>query len=33
MTLQPDLQFVWDAVNNPDNDFNTVFTMQVNYVW
>jgi len=33
MTLQPDLQFVWDAVDNPDNDFNTVFTMQVNYVW
>lgn len=33
MTLQPDLQFVWDAVNNPANDFNTVFTLQVNYVW
>jgi porin len=33
LTLQPDLQFVFDAVNNPVADANTIFTIQLNYVW
>lgn len=33
LTVQPDLQFVWDAVNNPVADANAIFTIQLNYVW
>jgi porin len=33
LTLQPDLQFVFDPAYNADEDFQTVFTMQLNLVW
>ena len=33
LTVQPDLQFVFDPVNNPVADANTIFTIQLNYVW
>ena len=32
-TLQPDLQFVWDPINNPDGGPSTVFQLQLNIAW
>jgi porin len=33
LTLQPDLQFVFQPAYNADESVQTVFTMQLNYVW
>lgn len=32
-TIQPDLQFVWDPINNPDGGPATVFQIQLNIAW
>jgi carbohydrate-selective porin OprB len=32
-TIQPDLQFVWDPINNPDGGPSTVFQIQLNIAW
>ncbi len=32
-TIQPDLQFVWDPINNPSDGPATVFQIQLNIAW
>jgi porin len=32
-SLQPDLQYIWDPVNNPNADHNLVFQLQLNLTW
>jgi porin len=33
MTLQPDIQVIFDPANNPQSDAVAMFTLQVVYTW
>jgi hypothetical protein len=33
MTIQPDVQFIWDPVNNPDGGPSVVAQLQLNITW
>ena len=33
MTLQPDIQVIFDPTNNPQSDAVAMFTFQVTYTW